>query len=267
MTRFQPREHGGSSFKFLYGHEYIGEIAEFGESLWYRIAARVSSGRGKYEARFAKGIWVGKSEADDSHLVIDLERGVQKCRTVRRMPLEFRWNPELVARIAVTPWNTTVKTTSNPVPRSLYITEKRIDVHGPTDACPKCSTDKGSHPQTCRQRFEQIQADLLTEKLEQEAAGGQPPQAAPAPASSAPAAVAKASEIGGAASSSGAAVRPAAEAPAVEGDPPMKKSKASDIEMAVQTPVGESWDDFAGGLMSRASTRAGDPWSSRRRVP
>ena len=62
------------------------EIAEMGEQLWYRLAARVLAGRGKWEARFARGIWVGKSEIDDTHLVVDLERGIQKVRTVRRMP-------------------------------------------------------------------------------------------------------------------------------------------------------------------------------------
>ena len=118
--------------------------------LWYRIAARVSSGRGKYEARFAKGIWVGKAEADDSHLVVDLERGVQKCRTVRRVPMEFWWNPELVASIRVTPWSTTVKSSAGIVNRSMHITEKMIDAHGPTDDCPKRSSGKGSHSQACR---------------------------------------------------------------------------------------------------------------------
>jgi hypothetical protein len=124
LTRFQPREHGGSSHKFLYGHEYNGEIAEFGELVWYRIAARVSAGRGKYEARFAKGVWVGKSEADDSHLVIDLERGVQKCRTARRIPNEFRWNADLVASIAVTPWNPSAKVAVGPGMRATYMPRK-----------------------------------------------------------------------------------------------------------------------------------------------
>ena len=63
---------------------YSGEIAEMGEQLWYRLAARVSAGRGKWEARFARGVWVGKSEIDDTHLVVDLERGIQKDRTARK---------------------------------------------------------------------------------------------------------------------------------------------------------------------------------------
>ena len=104
ITRFQPRSHGGSSYKLIFGREYSGEIAEMGEQLWYRLEARVLAGRGKWEARFARGIWVGKSEIDDTHLVVDLERGIQKVKTVRRMPEEFRWNVEMLQNIRFTPW-------------------------------------------------------------------------------------------------------------------------------------------------------------------
>ena len=47
ITRFQPRSHGGSSYKLIFGREYSGEIAEMGEQLWYPFAARVTAGRGK----------------------------------------------------------------------------------------------------------------------------------------------------------------------------------------------------------------------------
>ena len=57
-------------------------MTEMGEKVWYRLAERVIAGCGKWEARFARGISVGKSEIDDTHLVMDLERGIQKVRTV-----------------------------------------------------------------------------------------------------------------------------------------------------------------------------------------
>eukprot|EP00959_Pyramimonas_sp_CCMP1952_P110351 2308560-Pyramimonas_sp.AAC.1 len=104
IARFQPRGRGGSSYKYLFGRKYIGEVAEVGEQVWHRIAPRVAAGQGKFEAGFAKGIWVGRSEFDDQHLVVDLQRGLLKVRAVRRMPEEFRWNAELVKQIDVTPW-------------------------------------------------------------------------------------------------------------------------------------------------------------------
>ena len=48
-----------------------------------------------------------KSEIDDTHVVMDFERGVQKVRTVRRMPVEFRWNAEMLQDIRFTPWKPT----------------------------------------------------------------------------------------------------------------------------------------------------------------
>ena len=126
----------------LYGKEYSGEIAEMGEQVWYRISARVQQGRGKWEARFAKGIWVGKSELNDTHLVIDPERGVQKVRTVRRMPEEFRWQPEIIQNIGVTPWKQTPDKSTGTIGRNMYITERMIDAHGPTNDCKKCSIGK-----------------------------------------------------------------------------------------------------------------------------
>ena len=49
----------------------------------------------------------------------------------------------------------------------MYITERMIDAHGPTDSCRKCSTGQGNHSAECRQRFEKIHCDLLQEKLRQ----------------------------------------------------------------------------------------------------
>ena len=49
----------------------------------------------------------------------------------------------------------------------MYITERMIDAHGPTDSCRKCSTGQVNHSAEYRQRFEKIQYDLLQEKLKQ----------------------------------------------------------------------------------------------------
>lgn len=49
--------------------------------------------------------------------------------------------------------------------RSMFITERMIDAHGPTDECPKRSTGRGARSAACRQKFERIPYDLLQEKL------------------------------------------------------------------------------------------------------
>ncbi|CAK0862523.1 unnamed protein product, partial [Prorocentrum cordatum] len=183
ITRFQPREHGGSSYKFLFGKEYDGEVAEIGEQVRYRIAGRVASGQGKFEARFAKGVWAGKSAFDDQHLVVDLQRGLLKVRTVRRMPEEFRWSEDLLRQISVTPWDPTpARAKEIARPKGLYITERMIDRHGPTSECLKCSTGRGQLSDACRQRFEHIVQEELERRLKTEGAS----PATPAPPGVAP---------------------------------------------------------------------------------
>ncbi|CAK0844151.1 unnamed protein product [Prorocentrum cordatum] len=173
IARFQPRSRGGSSYKYLFGREYTGEVAEVGEQAWRRIAPRVAAGQGKFEARFAKGIWVGKSEFDDQHLVVDLQRGLLKVRAVRRMPEEFRWNAELVKQIDVAPWAPVPERVKSIIRKSMYITENMLNAHGPTDNCPKCSCGKGQHSGQRRQRFETIAQERLGAKLLEETEGGE----------------------------------------------------------------------------------------------
>ena len=72
--------------------------------------------------------------------MVDLERGIQKVRTVRRMPEEFRWNAEMLQNIRFTPWKPTPGKSAQVVGRNMYITERMIDAHGTTDNCRKCST-------------------------------------------------------------------------------------------------------------------------------
>ncbi len=143
----------------------------------------------------------------------------------------------------------------------MYITEKMIDVHGPTEDCPKCSTGEGSHSQACRQRLEQIRSDLLNEKLVQEAATAATTPGAPVGAGSSAAAAPK---LGGAGSSLPATPM-MEQAPGLQGDleaatgvpPPRKRTEVDDVEMLAVAV--DEWDDFASGLNARASKRAGDP--------
>eukprot|EP00959_Pyramimonas_sp_CCMP1952_P337996 7078184-Pyramimonas_sp.AAC.1 len=108
----------------------------------------------------------GLERASWNSLVIDPERGVQMARTARRMPEEL-WHPELTQNIRATPWKHIPDKSAEPIGRSMNITERMIDAHGPTDDCRKCSTGYGSHSAACRQRFGTIQADFLREKLEE----------------------------------------------------------------------------------------------------
>ena len=74
----------------------------------------------------------------------------------------------MVRLIEVSPWQPMPGRHPKSTPgRSMYITERMINAHGPTDECPKCSTGTGHHSAACRQRFDAIQYDLLQEKLKE----------------------------------------------------------------------------------------------------
>ncbi|CAK0891517.1 unnamed protein product [Prorocentrum cordatum] len=130
---------------------------------------------GKFEARFARGIWVGKSEFDDQRLVVDLQRGLLKVRSVRRMPEEFRWNAEVVKQIDVAPWGPVPERVRSSIRKSMSITENMLSTYGPTDSCPKCTCGRGQHSEQCRQRFETIAQERLEAKLAEEAWDGAAP--------------------------------------------------------------------------------------------
>ncbi|CAK0810872.1 unnamed protein product [Prorocentrum cordatum] len=212
-ARFQPRSHGGSSCRYLFGRECAGEVAEVGEQVWHRIAARVAAGWGKFAARLAKGIWVGKSEFDDQRLVVDLQRGFSKARSVRRMPEELRWNAGLAKQIDVAPWAPVPERVRASIRKSTYITENMSNTYGPTDSCPKCTHGRGQHSEQCRQRSETIAQERLEAKLAEEARGGAAPgtPAAPGPAPQAPPRVP--ADARAAASSPAAAAPPTAPPP------------------------------------------------------
>ena len=86
---------------------------------------------------------------------------------MRRVAGAFRWNAEMLQDIRFTPWKPTPGKSAQVVGRNMYITERMIDAHGPTDSCRTCSTGQGNHSAECRQRFDKIQYDLLQEKLKQ----------------------------------------------------------------------------------------------------
>ena len=57
------------------------------------------------DASMRPGIWVGRAEDSDEHLV-GTPQGVYRCRTVRRMFPERQWNAESFLSMKGFPWDT-----------------------------------------------------------------------------------------------------------------------------------------------------------------
>ena len=94
---------------------------------------------GKLEARWDKGLWLGKTNISDEHMIGTAERGRVYCRTIQRRPEEKRWPQKLIAQVIATPFEPQ-KSLVEPVaaPRQRYLTKAVLDKYGRAGDCPAC---------------------------------------------------------------------------------------------------------------------------------
>ena len=86
-------------FKLVNGHDYAKPICHFGEV----VMAKVPLAESKLARKWLKGIWLGKLEKDDSH-VIGTTAGAIAVRSVRRLPSAEQINNDLMACVRGLPW-------------------------------------------------------------------------------------------------------------------------------------------------------------------
>lgn len=89
LCRIQVHANGMTSYRMLRGSNYRREIVEFGETVWYRIPGR--TGTDKLEPRWVVGLWVGKVESSDEHLILT-STGIVRTRSVMRKPEPERFD-------------------------------------------------------------------------------------------------------------------------------------------------------------------------------
>ncbi len=87
--RFTVHASGKTSYQILKGKPYTGEVASFSESVWLRDVDPQS----KLDPRWYKGIWLGKAEGSDEHIVATREK-VWRTRAIRRRPDSERFPVE-----------------------------------------------------------------------------------------------------------------------------------------------------------------------------
>ena len=74
IQRYQPHNRGPTSYDLIRGTPYQGRIAEFGETVLVldpgeKLTGGVSR-MAKFSNRWAQGVWIGKAEETDEHLVL-----------------------------------------------------------------------------------------------------------------------------------------------------------------------------------------------------
>ena len=89
-NRFQPRgARGQTAYELRNDTVYKGTLAAFGEAVLVRVPIDPPGMRKKLDVQWVKGIWVGKMDESDGHIVLILA-GISTGRSVRRLPPEQR---------------------------------------------------------------------------------------------------------------------------------------------------------------------------------
>lgn len=154
LHRFQVHANGMTSYRMLKGSNYRGEIVEFEETVWMRIPGR--TGTDKLEPRWSVGIWVGKVESSDEHL-IGTSTGITRTRSIMRKPEPERFDQSVYMSMVGRPWSISGGLADTVVTKKRkYITPKVVARHGPTTGCGACIGKGAAHPDYCRARFAEI---------------------------------------------------------------------------------------------------------------
>ena len=80
LSHFRRQNGSPTAYEMNTGRRYVGKLASFGE----RVLARLPGPNGA--DRFQVGVWVGKTDRADFHLVF-VPDGLRWTRTIRRMPV------------------------------------------------------------------------------------------------------------------------------------------------------------------------------------
>ena len=152
-NRYRLRADGSTAFFAAYGHTYTGEVVPFSETVLFKAPASATrqkkGGRRQHKAdsAWARGLWVGKSDNNDEHIVLTVE-GKMQCRTVRRMEPSKRHDQTLFGSVIGLPWQdrllavrgqAKILTTPTPVPE--IVEPESADSGQPSEAARAAGDD------------------------------------------------------------------------------------------------------------------------------
>jgi hypothetical protein len=106
ITKFKVHPDGLTSYEKIKGRKYTGLMLEFATTVLYKVSAKVQGGL--MQARWLKGIWLGKRFGTEEHLIGTTEGTIVRSAAVKPHP-EIAWDSELFDAIRGTPWNPTCR--------------------------------------------------------------------------------------------------------------------------------------------------------------
>ena len=169
IQRFQPYLRGKTPHEIKHGKKYESDVCCFGECVMC-LETVSDAKRDKFKSRWLSGMWLGRLDISDEHLVYDVgSKSIKRFRTIRRHSSDvMRWSyAEHITNITLTPWLLKVEggATGSTVPWSrpgLVPAAKAADVpeeqqkpvgKDPTPGCLACSHAHGyHHSAACKKR-------------------------------------------------------------------------------------------------------------------
>ena len=101
LARFHINKTKTTAFQVIKGREYISELMPLGET----VMGKYPKVKDKAAPRWVKGIYAGKTESSDEHLVLT-SSGALTFRTVRRLPRGSQFQNAVMDAARGAPWNT-----------------------------------------------------------------------------------------------------------------------------------------------------------------
>ena len=104
-TRYVLGRDGKTAYERLTGRRFMGRIVEFGEQVRAKLAKPMQRGRNKakLKPKWASATWVGISQRTGEHRVVLNSGKAVRVRTIKRKPLELRWDAEKILNMKATP--------------------------------------------------------------------------------------------------------------------------------------------------------------------
>jgi hypothetical protein len=155
-VRCQIHENGKTSHHAAYGAPYSSEMRVFGEAV---LCKNNVEHREKLALDWSDGLWVGRSTANDEHLVLTKD-GIVKSRTVRRKQPEQQVDQQLFDQACGLPWSVGHKPTANVQLTGLSSIaafrhfEKAVGITAGCPACERKNAGHARHNLVCKKRQE-----------------------------------------------------------------------------------------------------------------
>ena len=109
INKFSVGKDGMTPHERLTGRKWRRQVVEFGETVLAKLALRrrqqgkAKKQKRKMAVRSIEGVWVGQVARTGEHVVIKHSGDAVRCRTIRRVPIEHRWDAEKVLLVKGTP--------------------------------------------------------------------------------------------------------------------------------------------------------------------